>query len=109
MIKLSHLNLLPGNLFWIHQAFLSNCLQCCYVNNTLSKCCTVTSSVPQGSGLALLFLIFIDLSTNLSSIAYDCVIYYNIRSPSDALSLQDDLDSISWCSTWLLSFTASNN
>lgn len=58
-IKLSYHNLWSSVLFCI-QAFLFNRVQCCYVNNTLSKCC-VSFGVAQGSVMApILFLIFIN-------------------------------------------------
>ena len=56
------------------------------------------SGVPQGSVLGpILFLIFInDLPDNLNSkarmFADDCIVYREIKSNKDQLTLQEDLD-----------------
>ena len=67
--------------------------------------------VPQGTVLGpLLFILFInDIGENTSStirlFADDCVIYRNIKSQSDAATLQKDLNTlVSWAKNWQMSF-----
>ena len=67
----------------------------------------VLSGVPQGSVLGpVLFLIFInDLPDNIKSsvrlFADDCVLYRNIKTLTDYLILQDDLNSLGqWETYW---------
>ena len=80
--------------------FLRNRVQKVKVNGVLSKQTKVTSGVPQGSVLGpFLFNLFIeDIGENISSkirlFADDCVIYKNIKTVEDTLSLQKDLDEL---------------
>ena len=69
------------------------------------------SGVPQGSALGpVLFLIFInDLPDNIRSsvrlFADDCVLYRNIHSLQDCLTLQEDLTSLGqWEADWQMKF-----
>ena len=69
------------------------------------------SGVPQGSVLGpVLFLIFInDLPDNIRSsvrlFADDCVLYRNIHSLQDCLTLQEDLTSLGqWEADWQMKF-----
>ena len=69
------------------------------------------SGVPQGSVLGMvLFLIFInDLPDNIRSsvrlFADDCVLYRNIHSLQDCLTLQEDLTSLGqWEANWQMKF-----
>ena len=71
----------------------------------------VLSGVPQGSVLGpVLFLIFInDLPDNIRSsvrlFADDCVLYRNIHSLQDCLTLQEDLTSLGqWEADWQMKF-----
>ena len=71
----------------------------------------VLYGVPQGSVLGLvLFLIFInDLPYNIRSsvrlFADDCVLYRNIHSLQDCLTLQEDLTSLGqWEADWQMKF-----
>ena len=71
----------------------------------------VLSCVPQGSVLGpVLFLIFInDLPDNIRSsvrlFADDCVLYKNIKTPTDCQILQDDLNSLGqWETDWQMKF-----
>ena len=73
----------------------------------ISQEAPVLSGVLQGTVLGpLLFLIFInDITENVSSpirlFADDCLIYHEIRSPSDCSLLQKDLDTlVKWSKTW---------
>ena len=79
--------------------------------SSVSQEAPVLSGVPQGTVLGpLLFLIFInDITENLSSpirlFADDCLIYREIRSPSDCSLLQKDLDTlVKWSKTWGMMF-----
>ena len=71
----------------------------------------VLSGVPQGWVLGpVLFLIFInDLPDNIRSsvrlFAFDCVLYRNIHSIQDCLTLQEDLTSLGqWEVDWQMKF-----
>ena len=71
----------------------------------------VLSGVPQGSVLGpVLFLLFInDLPDNIRSsvrlFADDCVLYRNIHSLQDCLTLQEDLTSLGqWEADWQMKF-----
>ena len=71
----------------------------------------VLSGVPQGSVLGpVLFLIFInDLPESIRSsvrlVADDCVLYRNIHSLQECLTLQEDLTSLGqWESDWQMKF-----
>jgi len=77
----------------------------------MSQEAPVLSGVPQGTVLGpLLFLIFInDTTENVSSpihlFADDCLIYREIRSPSDCNLLQKDLNAlVNWSKTWGMMF-----
>lgn len=88
---------------WIYSFLTERCQMVC-VNGTKSKAIHPTSSVPQGSVLStLLFSLFInDLPSNLSCnvllFADDCKIFTSIKSISDCIKLQSDLDKLyNWC------------
>ena len=76
---------------------LCNRSQNVVVNGKISKSSSVTSGVSQGTVLGpLLFLLYInDISTDINSkirlFSDDSVIYREINSIQDAMSLQDDL------------------
>lgn len=104
--KVKSLNL-PDCLFnWITD-YLKNRKQAVLVNGKTSTYLDVTSGVPQGSVLGpLLFLIFINdiyvgIGSSIRLYADDCVMYSGIRTESDCLALQEDIDRISrWCEKW---------
>ena len=73
----------------------------------------VDSGVPQGTVLGpLLFLVYInDLPPNINStvrlFADDYVIYKEIKSPQDAVTLQKDLETLSaWEKLWQMKFNS---
>ena len=100
-------------LSWI-RSFLSHRSQQVLVEGCKSDSTAVTSGVPQGSVLwPLLFLAYInDLPDQVKStsrlFADDSLLYKKIRSTSDAISLQEDLDKLQkWESDWMMSFNPS--
>ena len=73
----------------------------------------MVSGVPQGSVLGpLLFIVFInDIGAQLSPgtvirlFADDALVYRNINSHEDVITLQEDLDKLTaWADTWCMSF-----
>lgn len=85
-------------------SYLSNRSNYVEINGSKSNCFSPSSGVPQGSILGpLLFLFFInDVSLNIDSeiilFADDLKLFRAIGSPSDCVSLQNDLDRIAkWC------------
>ena len=97
---------------WI-TSFLTGRHQRVIIEGEASSKCTVDSGVPQGTVLGpLLFLCHInDLPCSVSSqirlFADDCLLYRNINSHSDHLSLQKDLDSLqTWAENWGMKFNA---
>jgi len=92
LVKLKHYNLCQQVIGWI-ESFLSSRTQRVVVDGYMLQEAPVLSGVPQGTVLSpLLFLIFI---------SDDCLIYREIRSPSDCSLLQKDLDTlVKWSKTW---------
>ena len=76
----------------------------------------VTSGVPQGTGLLepLPFLIYMNdivdnLSLELRLFVVDCILYKEIRSLSDCVVMQKDIDALhSWSLEWQVNFRAKN-
>ena len=63
--------------------------------------------MPQGSVLGPMLLYINDMNNEITfhikDFAVDCVLYINIRSQSDQVILQNDLDKISsWAEKWLM-------
>ena len=92
-------------------SWLSGRFQQVVLDGQASDPVPVLSGVPQASILGpVLFLVFInDLPDNIRSsvrlFADDCVLFRNIRSLSDCLILQDDLDSlVRWEADWQMKF-----
>ena len=95
---------------WIN-SWLSGRTQQVVLDGQASNPVPVLSGVPQGSVLGpVLFLIFInDLPDNIRSsvclFADDCVLYRNIHSLQDCLTLQEDLTSLGqWEADWQMKF-----
>ena len=98
---------------WIKE-FLSNRTQIVKVNGTESKSVPVISGIPQGSVLGpILFVLYINdlpdkLNSNVYLFADDTKLFYKIKSPEDAYTLQCDLNSLErWTEKWLLKFNTS--
>ena len=95
---------------WI-ASWLSERFQKVVLDRQTSDPVPVLSDVPQGSVLGpVLFLIFKnDLPDNIRSsvrlLADDCVLYRNIKPPTDCQILQDDLNSLGqWETDWQMKF-----
>ena len=95
---------------WIN-SWLSGRTQQVVLDGQASDPVPVLSCVPQGSVLGpVLFLIFInDLPDNIRSsvrlFTDDCVLYRNIHSRQDCLTLQEDLTSLGqWKANWQIKF-----
>ena len=95
---------------WIY-SWLSGRTQQVVLDGQASDPVPVLSGVPQGSVLGpVLFLLFInDLPDNIRSsvrlFADDCVLYRNIHSLQDCLTLQEDLTSLGqWEADWQMKF-----
>jgi hypothetical protein len=84
------------------------------VNGEYSDWTDIFSGVPQGSIIApLLFLLFVNdlpqwITNSMRVFADDTKIWRIIKSPEDAMSLQNDLDNLAiWSQNWLLRLNAS--
>ena len=95
---------------WIG-AFLADRKQRVILGDSVSEWLDVLSSVPQGSCIGpLLFIIFINDMPGLvrhfcKLFADDTKLIAVIKSPSDLVILQEDLDRVTeWANTWLMSF-----
>ena len=100
LIKLQRLGIDGRLLEWI-RSFLTHRLQWVVVNGTYSDWLSVRSGVPQGSVLGpLLFLLYIDdmhrvvKHSKLKLYADDVALYREIKSKTDCMLLQEDLDRI---------------
>ena len=108
--KLYHLNLNQDVIGWIH-SFLSRRTQRVVVDSYSSDSAPVTSGVPQGTVVGpMLFLIYIDditegITSSVRLFADDCLLYREIRSHEDTVTLQRDLDQLhAWSSRWQMNF-----
>lgn len=111
MYKLRYYGISEQSEKWI-ESFLSNRTQTVLLENKSSNTIPVTSGVPQGTVLGpILFLIYInDLPDYLQHsqirlFADDSIIYRTIKSQTDCLKLQEDIEAaIRWEQDWLMSF-----
>ena len=98
--KLHHYGIRNHTLSWIG-AFLSSRTQTALVNGVHSSYVEVTYGVPRGSVIGpMLFLLYInDINYSITSqvklFADESVLYINICSQNDKVTLQNDLDTIS--------------
>ena len=106
LLKLDYYGIRGNLLLWI-KAFLSNRSQFVSINGTQSSPKPVLSGVSQGSILGpVLFLLFINditnyINANLRLFADDCILYNEIQSSQDYLSLQNNLNQLSlWSKSW---------
>ena len=113
MAKLDHYGIQGQTHRWI-QAFLSGRQQRVVIEGEAAEYVDVLSGVPQGTVLGpVLFLLFInDLPDGLQSpvrlFADDCVLYRQISTPADAITLQRDLDMLGqWEQKWQMDFNPS--
>ncbi len=110
LFKLHKLGITGDLWLWLKN-YLSNRSQCVCIGDSRSELLPVISGVPQGSILGpLLFLVFVnDLPTVVSHsmllmFADDTKCAKQIKTPSDSLQLQEDLDSLcDWSKEWKLS------
>lgn len=112
-IKLDYYGIRGNTLLWIED-FLSGRMQSVVVNGTHSKWSPVISGVPQGSVLGpTLFLLYIndiasEVDSTLRLFADDSILYKEINSMDDQITLQNDLQKVfSWADRWQMSFNAS--
>ena len=104
LYKLAWYGIKGHTLAWI-SSWIQGRTQCLVVNGEQSAPSVVKSGVPQGMVLGpLMFLLFIsDIVDNVQSMARlfadDCVLYCEICSPEDQMTLQQDLNRlIKWSS-----------
>lgn len=116
--KLSHVHM-PHKLHALNinnivgiQSFLTNCHQYVLANNCTLSLVLVLSEEPQGSVLGpLLFLIYVANFTDLLLCSIrlypdSCVLYLEVKEPSDSMHLQSDLHKLlTWCSALELELT----
>lgn len=106
LLKLKSILRNDSLLSWI-EAYLSYREQGVCIDDVSSKSAAVQSGVPQGSVLGpLLFLVFInDIACNIpikvKLFADDCVLYHEIESANDEVTLNTALNKIQeWCLKW---------
>jgi hypothetical protein len=106
--KLHHYGVRGNTLSWI-KSFLANRDQQVILDGAKSNSAPVSSGVPQGTLLGpMLFLLYIsDLLSNVNAtgrrFADDCLVYRTINTTDDAVSLQNNLDTLQqWEKDWLM-------
>ena len=113
LLKLRHFGISGTLHTWIKN-FLTQRTQQVVLDGATSSSIAVTSGVPQGTVLGpLLFILYLnDLPDGLSSqvrlLADDCILYREITSMEDSISLQNDINSLcQWESKWQMKFNVS--
>ena len=108
--KLHHYGIRGNTLAWI-KSFLANRDRQVILDGAKSSSAPVSSGVPQGTVIGpLLFLVYInDLLSNVNTtgrlFADDCLLYRTIKTTDDAVSLQNNIDTLQqWEKDWLMSF-----
>jgi hypothetical protein len=112
LLKLKHYGI-TGNIYnWI-ASFLTARTQKVVLEGECSTSAQVLSGVPQGTVLGpLLFLLYVNdipsyVSSKIRLFADDGLLYREVKSPSDAASLQSDLDALCrWESEWEMKFNS---
>ncbi len=103
---------IAGDLWLWLKNYLSSRFHCVCIGDSRSELLPVVSGVPQGSILGpLIFLVFVN---NLPAVVHHSILLMFaddtkcaklIKTPSDSLQLQDDLDSLcDWSKEWKLMF-----
>ena len=110
LYKINQVGIDGSLLKWI-EIFLTKRHQRILLEGETSIQTSVTSGVPQGTVMGpLLFLLYINdipnaISSKVRLFADDAILYREIKSPEDSLSLQKDLDALcEWGKTWQMSF-----
>ena len=111
LYKMKYFGISEQIINWV-KSFLSNRTQTVLLENMTSSKIPFTSGVPQGTVLGpILFLIYInDLPeyikhSRIRLFSDDSMTYRQIKSQSDCLKLQEDLEAaIKWEQDWLMSF-----
>ena len=110
LYKLDHYGVRGTTHSWI-SAFLGDCTQRVVVGGEFSSAANVVSGVPQGTVLGpLLFLCHINdlplaVNSTVRLFADDCLLYRTVKTISDQVALQRDLDSLQkWSVTWGMRF-----
>lgn len=110
LMKLDHYGVRNNILSWI-QDFLSDRTQTVVLEGKASSTNPVTSGVPQGTVLGpLLFLAYINdmpgyARSQTRLFADDCLMYRKVKTTSDCVQLQEDLDNlIRWEQLWQMQF-----
>ena len=108
--KLQHYGIDGPVLLWV-KSFLSCRSQYVVLEGKISISTKVLSGVPQGTVLApLLFLLYINdlpacVNNKVKLYADDVLLYSFIKSESDCMALQEDLDKLTeWADMWLMDF-----
>ena len=114
LVKLDHYGIRGKTKEWI-SLFLLERSQRVVLNGAQSRFLPVLLGVPQGTVLGpLLFLLYInDITDGISSkiclFADDCILYRQIRTHVDCITLQQDIDKLHhWSRTWQVAFNCKN-
>ena len=108
--KIRHYGITSNTNNWI-KAFLGNRSQQVVVNGQASNPAAVLSGVPQGTVLGpTLFLLYINdipegVHSKMRLFADDSIVYREILTPQDHISLNNDMDTLhQWATMWQMDF-----